>query len=443
VAIQGDGKIVAAGTTSLAGGANVDFAVARYATDGTPDNSFSGDGRETIDFGGRDDNGAAVKVQPDGKILVAGSSGGVGAAGFDFALIRLNPNATLDGSFSGDGRQLTDFGGVQDAVGGMELQPNGKVVLSGSSDITPSSGFALARYNANGTPDGSFSSDGRQAVDFGGGAGPAVAVQGDGRIVVAGRSDPGNFALARFNVNGALDGSFSGDGKQATDFNRRADEALAVALQSDGKIVAAGYTAVDLTGAGGDFAVARYKGGTLPPSYPTPPASPSFAFPGCPASTRNVILGTAKGETRNGTSRADRIFTRGGNDRSNGLAGNDCIDLGAGADRGVGGRGNDLIGGRSGRDRISGSAGKDRITGGSGNDRIKGGSGSDRLSGGSGSDRLSGGSGRDRLSGGSGRDRISVRDGRRDRVNCGSGRDRVVADRVDRIARNCERVRRR
>jgi uncharacterized delta-60 repeat protein len=458
VAVQPDGKIVAAGTSSGPGGANVDFAIARYTTNGTPDNSFSGDGRETIDFDGRSDNAAALNLQVDGKILIAGSSADPGGD-TDFALLRFNPTGTLDSSFSGDGRQLTDFGGARDTVGGMALQAGGKIVLSGSSDTTPSFGFAVARYNANGTLDGSFSGDGRQTADFGGGGGPAVAVQPDGSIVVAGRSDPGNFALARFIASGPLDASFSGDGKQATDFGGRDDEALAVALQSDGKIVAAGYSAANLTGAGGDIALARYAGGTLPPAYPRP-SKPSFPFAGCPVSTSNVILGTSGNDIRNGTPGADRIFTRAGNDRSDGRGGNDCIDLGGGNDRGGGGRGNDLLLGGSGRDRLSGSSGgdrlsggsasdriagssgNDRLNGGSGSDRIAGSSGSDRLNGGSGSDRLNGGSGRDRISGSSGNDRISARDGRRDRVNCGRGRDRVRADRIDRVARNCERVRR-
>src|SRR3954447_1337504 len=218
VAIQPDGRIGLGGNSSGLGGANVDFAAARYDSAGAPDNSFSGDGKETIDFGGREDNGAAVDVQPDGKIVIAGTSS---AGNADFAALRFNSDGTLDSSFSGDGRQLTDFGGLQDTVGGMALEPNGKIVISGSSDITPSSGFALARYNSDGTPDVSFSGDGRQTADFGGGAGPSVAVQRDGRIVLAGLSSPGNFALARFNANGPLDGSFSGDGRQTMDFSGR------------------------------------------------------------------------------------------------------------------------------------------------------------------------------------------------------------------------------
>jgi len=97
------------------------------------------------------------------------------------------------------------------------------------------------------------------------------------------------------------------------------------------------------------------------------------------------------------------------------LAGDDCVDLDSGADRGKGGPGRDLVVGGAGPDRISGSSGNDRLRG---ND------------------------GKDRLSGGRGKDRILAADKKRDRIRCGAGRDRVVADRTDRVARDCERVRR-
>ena len=228
---------------------------------------------------------------------------------------------------------------------------------------------------------------------------------------------------------------------------------------------------------------------------PPPSALPPFAE--CPSLAANVIRGTAGGGRITGTVRGDRIFGGTGNDIVDGLAGDDCIDLGPGLDTGQGGLGNDLmlgglgndrmagssgndrirggsstdrieggfgddvLHGQSGGDRVSGSRGRDRINGGSsndaisagssadrvagdqGNDRINGNSGNDSIKGNSGNDRLEGSSGRDRISGGAGRDRIDVRDGRGgDRIACGLGRDSVVADRGDRVARDCERVRR-
>lgn len=232
-----------------------------------------------------------------------------------------------------------------------------------------------------------------------------------------------------------------------------------------------------------------------PPTYPGPiPAAAPFAS--CPAQAANVIRGSAASNSIVGTVRGDRIFAGTGNDVVDGLSGDDCIDLGPGTDRGQGGSGNDLVLGGQGADRIAGSAGVDRLLGGpsgdrmnggfgndrlhgqaggdriegsrgrdrvnggssndvisagssgdrvagdQGNDRINGNSGNDTLRGNSGHDRLTGSTGSDRIAGDSGNDRINARDGRGDRVSCGRGRDRVVADRLDRVARSCERVRR-
>ena len=220
---------------------------------------------------------------------------------------------------------------------------------------------------------------------------------------------------------------------------------------------AAGAVTVTVVTDGGAASKASAFGFTGRYDVPSQPSS----FSGCPTATANVIRGTSGADVLTGTARGDRIFAEAGSDRVDGRAGADCIDLGAGADRGAGSSGADLIRGGIGRDRISGGSGgdrlrggssadtisgggsRDRITGDGGNDRLSGQSGNDSLTGGSGRDRISGGSGRDRISGGSGSDRISARDRRRDTITCGSGRDHVTADRIDRVSRNCERVRRR
>jgi uncharacterized delta-60 repeat protein len=190
-----------------------------------------------------------VAIQSNGKIVVAGYAGG------DFALARYNPNGSLDPTFSGDGKQMTDFGRF-DGANGMAIQPDGRIVAAG---FALNGDFGLARYKPNGALDLTFSGDGKQTTDFGGGSDGAsgVALQGDGKIVAVGRGGPGDdFALARYNPNGALDPTFSGDGMQTTDFGASGDGALGVALQGDGKIVAVGGG-----GPGGDFALARYLGG--------------------------------------------------------------------------------------------------------------------------------------------------------------------------------------
>jgi uncharacterized delta-60 repeat protein len=249
VAIQRDGKIVVAG---YAGGRG--FALARYNPNGSLDRSFSSDGKQTTDSG---QVAYAVAIQPDGKIVVVGRGG---VEGSNFALARYDPNGSLDTSFSGNGRQQTNFGGY-DGARGVALQGDGKIVAVGFASL--GGDFGLARYNPNGSLDTSFSGNGRQTTDFGGSTDGAsgVAIEGDGKIVVVGCACPDDpnardFALARYNPNGLLDTSFSGDGKETTDFGASEDIAGALALQTDGNIVAVGGG-----GPGGDFALARYLGG--------------------------------------------------------------------------------------------------------------------------------------------------------------------------------------
>jgi hypothetical protein len=152
-----------------------------------------------------------------------------------------------------------------------------------------------------------------------------------------------------------------------------------------------------------------------------------------PGHCSNAINGTRKGETLNGTAASDRIRGRGGADRIGGRRGNDCLAGGRGKDRVRGDTGNDSIKGGRGKDRLGGKAGKDSINGGGGKDRVRGNAGGDSIK---------GGRGRDRVAAGSGGDKVRVRGGGVDRVKCGPGRDVVFADRRDRVARNCERVKR-
>jgi uncharacterized delta-60 repeat protein len=237
------------------GAADGKFLVARYNLDGSLDPSFSGDGRQTTTFPGSDNSANDVAIQADGKIVAVGHTieqeGHFGA----FALARYNPNGSLDTSFSGDGRQTTDFGvGCCDQANGVALQANGRIVAVG----TPGAGWALARYNPNGSLDTSFSGDGRQTTSLEGNAN-GVALQGDGKIIAVGGN--GDFALARYSPSGSLDTSFSGDGRQTTDFGEF-DQARGVALQGDGRIVAVGFGGAD------DFALARYtSNGSLDTSF--------------------------------------------------------------------------------------------------------------------------------------------------------------------------------
>ena len=196
--------------------------------------------------------GSGVGVLGEGNLV------GVGAGADNFALIRYNQNGSLDTSFSGDGRQLT-FGLTE--ANAVALQGDGRIVAAGVGPAPfGASDPALARYGPNGALDPSFSGDGMQTTDFSGFENWAsgVAVQGDGKIVAVGHGAD-NFALIRYNPNGSLDATFSGDGKQTTDFGGY-EVANALALQPNGRIVAVG--ALRPAGTTSDrFALARYLGG--------------------------------------------------------------------------------------------------------------------------------------------------------------------------------------
>ena len=163
------------------------FALARYLPDGSLDTGFSGDGRQTTDFLGANESGNDVALQADGAIVVAGYA--QGASNNDFAVARYLSDGSLDTGFSGDGRQTTDFASGSDLANGVALQADGRIVVAGSAvESGQSSNVAVARYQADGELDPTFSGDGRQTTDFAGSldAGNGVAVQADGRIVVAG-----------------------------------------------------------------------------------------------------------------------------------------------------------------------------------------------------------------------------------------------------------------
>ncbi len=240
LAIQKDGKIVVAGYHGVEDDRN--FAVARFNVNGTVDTSFGQDGVALFAFGTRvQDEAFAVGVQKDGKIVVAGAS--FTAA----AVARLNIDGSLDPSFDADGRAGTSFAPpAPSEARALAIQKDGRIVLAGWSRLGGLENFGLARFNADGSLDPSFDGDGRLSTDFGPGnqdRAHALALQKDGRIVAAGftQSAPGtHFALVRYQRSGVLDRSFDSDGLVTTEFGGSLDEALGVAVQKDGKIVAVG-----------------------------------------------------------------------------------------------------------------------------------------------------------------------------------------------------------
>ena len=160
---------------------------------GVVDPDFDGDGRKMLTGMA---SASAVVVQPDRKILVAGNPPDSSA----MMVMRLNPNGTPDTTLGGDGTATIDFSVEDDLCNAMALQPDGKIVLAG---YIAGGIVAVARLNSDGSPDGTFSTDGRAMFDFGNPTfGNAVALQKNGRIVVAGdvASDltaGDNFAVAR------------------------------------------------------------------------------------------------------------------------------------------------------------------------------------------------------------------------------------------------------
>jgi len=260
VAIQSDGKIVVAGHCH--NGTDYDFAVVRYNTNGSLDNAFDSDGMLITDIG-TNDNAYSTAIQSDGKIVVTGNSF---SGSWDFCVARYNTNGSLDNAFDSDGIALTDFGtSSYDIPNSVAIQSDGKIVVVGYTYIAGYTDFAVARYNTNGSLDNAFDGDGKVTTSLAAqnDDGFSVAIQTNGKIVVAGSSHDGigyDFGLVRYNSNGSLDNTFDGDGIVTTAVDSLLDAGYSVAIQSDGKIVVAGFSQV---GGSNDFAAARYEGDAI------------------------------------------------------------------------------------------------------------------------------------------------------------------------------------
>ncbi len=274
--LQSDGKIVIAGQTVTGTGeedemTTTDIFVARYNTDGRFDSTFNDNGFQTTDFGADandNDNAIGVKLQSDGKIVVLGNNWN--GSNYDFVLARYNTNGGADKTFGTNGVRTTDFDNSNDTAKVLSIRSDGKIVVAGSSNGTE---FSLVRYNMDGSPDTSFDGDGKfsnklKAADQGRTNFTSTAIQRDGKMIVAGNTWNGNnqeFLVARYNINGSLDTTFSHDGVQTVNFGISRDGATQVTIQKDGKIVAAGYSADD---DGSHFALARLnKDGSLDSSF--------------------------------------------------------------------------------------------------------------------------------------------------------------------------------
>lgn len=274
IAVQADGKIVAVGSTQDLAGPHAEFAVARFNADGSPDDTFGTGGKVTTSFG-TSASANAVAVQGDGKIIVAGAASPEGQLDGDFALARYDADGDLDETFGTGGKVLTDFGSTQDGGASLAIQPDGKLVVAGTTrSVGPlpqnPRDFAVARYEAGGTLDETFGGDGAVATDVAVGSDDfahAAALAPDGKIVVAGyrfnRADfTGNLELVRYEPDGDLDTTFGAGGKVLDD-SGESTGAYDVIIQPDHTVVAAGAVEPD-------FAVFRYTpGGELDPTFGT------------------------------------------------------------------------------------------------------------------------------------------------------------------------------
>ncbi len=275
LAIDAQDRVVVAGQAQVpANNYRSVMGVVRLNSDGTLDNSFDGDGRQTIDFSGV--SGAystanAVAIDAQGCILLAGSTSQ--GSGGQVAVVRLTSTGALDSTFDGDGKQTIDFGPYADRANGVALDSQGRIVVAGYSytgyaySASSPSVFAVARLTSAGVLDSNFNGNGTQTFGFGRAVeqAKAVAIDAQDRVVVAGDSysfsGVSSFAVARLTSTGALDATFNGTGKRTIDVAGTYNQATGVGvLNTQGRIVIGGST---LRGNSFDFALARLTDGGM------------------------------------------------------------------------------------------------------------------------------------------------------------------------------------
>jgi len=289
VVAQPDGKIVVAGYHQE--GASRNIFLARLEANGALDASFGADGNVdgtpdgivNVSLGDGDDIARGLALQPDGKIVVVGDT--VSGDSSNIVVARFNANGSADETFGADGGSDgtpdgfvgLDLGAGDDVANGLVIDADGKIVVAGSHSDEGSDNIIVARFEPNGKLDSSFGVDGGsdgtpdgvvgQSLGEGDDVARAVALDGEGRIVIAGttiaKDGSSNFVLARFLPTGQLDAAFGADGGTdgtpdgfvSLDLGKGDDAAAAIGIQSDGKIVAAGSHA---EGDSKNIALARY-----------------------------------------------------------------------------------------------------------------------------------------------------------------------------------------
>ncbi len=259
IVVQPDGKIVGTGFTYNSVTNTQDYCTVRYNTDGTPDIGFGTNGMVITSVNTHDDYGKALAVQSGGKIVVAGSSSFNGS-NFEIALVRYTTAGALDPTFGSAGLTTLRLG-VTCHPTDIKIQGDGKIVISGYAFNGSFNYFVCARFSQDGVPDGTFGTSGivSTPINLVDDEANALLIQPDGKIVLAGWSfdstPKDDFALVRYNTDGILDNTFGSSGKVIAPIGAGFDYGYAVAIQPDGKILVGGYS----INANNDFSLARFN----------------------------------------------------------------------------------------------------------------------------------------------------------------------------------------
>ncbi|MCA1624575.1 MAG: FG-GAP-like repeat-containing protein [Acidobacteria bacterium] len=235
IVLQPDGKFVVACENYIYQ-SFYEVAVVRYNPNGTLDITFGTGGVTRTSIGNRELRVREILVQTDGKLLVAGFRF---ASPIDSVVLRYNPNGTLDNSFGANGIVQTNIDNQSTYVRGMALQPDGKIIVNGYSYRSSPWISFIARYNTNGTLDNTFGANGIVRITEFPLIGYALAIQQNGKILTAGQGNS-NFAISRYNSNGTIDTSFGTNGVIITPIGSIQNYITSIALQTDGKIIAVG-----------------------------------------------------------------------------------------------------------------------------------------------------------------------------------------------------------
>lgn len=378
--LDGQGRIVLTGYTALGGVASL--AVARLKTDGELDPTYNASGFQFPDVGGASSYGNSVAIDDQGRILVAGSltSGGV----TNPLAIRLQPGGLFDSTFDGDGRLNLDFAvGQEETAEQVLIDEQKRIVLAGSARVTIGTPYAgiVARLSPSGVPDQSFSGDGQVVTrsveaDYVRGA----ALDPAGRIVTSGSLTPEDSL-----PSDALLMRFSSAGQFDTTLGQGGflfEDFFAERADGGGFAIDAQgrYVLAGIASSSTEdrFGVTRYTVDYPKPPDPDPDPDPAPVFK-C-AGVKATITGTVGRNRLKGTAKRDVIAGLGGNDVIKSLKGNNLACGGNGNDKLVGGPGNDTLRGDGGKDTLVGGPGKDKLLGGEGKDRCQGGPGKNRLS---------------------------------------------------------------